>query len=83
MKHDEKIKWMTEWAKKNNVTLTLKGECGLGQKCVGIIAENNNHHPTSSPQPDIAVLGWGEEAESQFYEWLKWFNDSLTVLKPE
>lgn len=26
--------------------------------------------------PYVAVLGRGEEAESQLYEWLKWFDDN-------
>lgn len=26
--------------------------------------------------PCVAVLGRGEEAESQLYEWLKWFDDN-------
>lgn len=32
--------------------------------------------------PCVAVLGWGEDAESQLYDWLRWFDSngfSLTV----
>ncbi len=36
MKHKEKILWMTEFCKRNNVQLELAGECGFARKCVGI-----------------------------------------------
>ena len=31
----------------------------------------------------VAVLGRGEEAESQLYEWLKWFDDNNFTVKVE
>ena len=31
--------------------------------------------------PCVAVLGRGEEAEAQLYEWLKWFDDNDFVVK--
>ncbi len=32
-----KVEWMAVWAAKNNAALKLKGECGLGRECVGIV----------------------------------------------
>jgi len=31
--------------------------------------------------PCVAVLGRGEEAESQLYDWLKWFDDNGFVIE--
>lgn len=36
MSHKKKIEWMAVWAAKNNLQLTLKGECGFGRECVGV-----------------------------------------------
>lgn len=32
-------------------------------------------------QPCVAVLGRGENAESQLYDWLKWFDDNGFIVK--
>jgi len=31
--------------------------------------------------PCVAILGRGEKAESQLYEWLKWFNDNKFIIQ--
>ena len=97
MRHQEKIDWMVRWAHKNKVLLVLEGECGFGRECVGISANNiypdyewedsyengfvwkprNAYHK----YPCVAVLGRGEEVESQLYDWLKWFDDNNFVVK--
>ena len=104
MTHDEKILWMTKWARDNDMTLEFSGECGFGRECVGITTEG--HYPDYewyedktyerldkngeiwTPQdayhkhPCVAVLGRGETAEAQLYDWLKWFSDNgFTVQK--
>jgi len=92
--HDEKLLWMLKYCKRNNVTLELQGECGLGRECVGIITHDtfpdywwtndeyerlDNNGDVWVPEnayhkhPCVAVLGRGEEAEAQLYEWLMWF----------
>lgn len=118
MEHKDKIKWMEEWCSKNGLTLTLKGEVGIGRDCVGALFNytdkeldflnekyNDKDLNVVSLYPDyyvfdedynridnngdvfiptnayhkhtcIAVLGLGESAESQLYEWLKWFDDN-------
>lgn len=35
---EEKTAFMARWANENGATLQLKGECGFGRPCVGIIA---------------------------------------------
>lgn len=85
MKHKDKIDWMILWAHKNKCILELEGECGIGRECVGILAGNS--YPDYSDEvwvPEdayhkhdcVAVLGRGESAESQLYQWLKWFEDN-------
>lgn len=93
MTHDEKIQWMALWACKNKVTLDLEGECGFERKCVGIIAQvafvdyDEEDENIFVPQdayhkhPCVAVLGHGEEAESQLYDWLKWFEDNNYIVE--
>jgi hypothetical protein len=101
MKHDKKIKWMEKYAARHNVRLQLKGHCGFGRKCVGILGQNgcypdyqwhkeaeyhydriDNNGDVWMPEDAyhkhecVAVLGRGREAESQLYEWLKWFDDN-------
>jgi hypothetical protein len=105
--HDEKLLWMLKYCKRNNVTLELQGECGIGRECVGIIAHSTfpdyewytPYDPNSKgwydgikrldsngdvwvpenayhKHPCVAVLGRGEKAEAQLYEWLMWFDDN-------
>lgn len=98
MTHDEKIQWMAMWAVKNNVQLTLQGECGFGRPCVGILVDgtypdyewydkeyyeriDENGDIWIPPDayhkhPCVAVLGRGEQAESQLYDWLNWFDNN-------
>jgi hypothetical protein len=86
--HEEKIQWMAVWAARNGVALELAGECGFGRECVGITADGR--YPSYdddgagddiwTPErayhksPCVAVLGRGEEAEAQLYDWLRWFD---------
>jgi hypothetical protein len=83
MKHETKLKWMAEWVIKNNAQITLKGECGFGRECVGLLV--NDTYPDYDEDvwvpedayhkyPCVAVLGRGRHAESQLYDWLKWFD---------
>jgi hypothetical protein len=86
--HEDKIQWMINWAHRNKVRLELEGECGFGRECVGILADSGSYPDyddcecTYIPEdayhkhPCVAVLGRGEKAESQLYEWLKWFEDN-------
>jgi hypothetical protein len=97
MTHEEKIKWMIEWAHKHKLRLELEGECGFGRECVGVIAGNENYpdyewydkdtYERVDPNGDVwvpedayhkcpcvAVLGRGEPAEAQLYDWLVWFD---------
>lgn len=87
MVHEEKIQWMATWAARNNAQLKLEGECGFGRECVGILVDGN--YPDFDYKDDIwepadsyhkhncvAVLGRGEEAENQLFEWLQWFENN-------
>jgi len=96
MTHDEKLQWMALWAAKNSLQLELKGECGFGRVCVGVLTDGKyadyHWHDTSYERLDnngevwtppdayhkhdcVAVLGRGEPAEAQLYDWLKWFDE--------
>jgi hypothetical protein len=88
MNHELKIKWMEKWAKGNGVYLSLEASCGFCRDCVGITSGGLfpdygiGHGIVWTPEDAyhkhqcVAVLGRGEEAESQLYEWLKWFDDN-------
>ena len=82
MEHSKKIKWMHKYAAENNVVLTLEGECGFGHECVGILLSESYpdyDYEVWIPEdayhkhPCVAVLGRGENAESQLFFWLQWF----------
>lgn len=106
MTHQAKLDWLALWCARQDVpvALALKGECGFGRECVGILV--NDHYPEYEWFDDenfyeradkngdvwrpedayhkhecIAVLGRGEQAESQLYEWVKWFDDNGFVLE--
>jgi len=97
MTHDEKLNWMAIWAAKNGVALELQGECGFGRECVGIIKHDvypdferydEKYNDVCWAPPDayhkhdcVAVLGRGEAAEGQLYDWLKWFDDNGYVVE--
>lgn len=106
MTHDEKLLWMTKWARDHDMTLTLTGQCGFGRECIGIEIEDHypdyhwyeedpkkgfaqldqNGHVWTPPDAYhkhecVAVLGRGEKAEAQLYDWLKWFDDNGFVLE--
>lgn len=85
--HAEKIAWMKQYATKYGFRLALKGEVGFFRECVGIIGPNDCF-PDYGPEayegvPEnayhkhdcVAVLGRGEAAEAQLYEWLRWFDE--------
>lgn len=97
MTREEKMQWMAVWAAKSGLQLELKGECGFGRECVGVIVGDNfpdyewhnaayervdgngdvwTPNDAYHKHPCVAVLGRGEEAESQLYEWLKWFDEN-------
>lgn len=93
MKHIryDKMKWMEDWCDKNNVQLELEGECGFGRECVGIVDEKSGTFPDYdeecwSPKDAyhkyacVAILGRGEDSESQLYDWLKWFDENGYVV---
>lgn len=98
MNHTDKIVWMTRWANRHGMTLSLEGHCGIGRECVGVVHDGNypdyqdwsgdgprnwsaNLPEVWTPEdayhkhPCVAVLGRGEAAEDQLYQWLKWFDD--------
>lgn len=98
MNHSDKIVWMTRWANRHGMTLSLEGHCGIGRECVGVVHDGNypdyndwssdgpSNWATNLPEvwtpedayhkhPCVAVLGRGEAAEDQLYQWLKWFDD--------
>jgi len=89
MDRKTRIAWMAVWAAQNHVRLELEGECGIGRECVGIIARNESYpnydkydknifvpEDAYHKHPCVAVLGHGEEAERQLFEWLRWFDDN-------
>lgn len=100
MTRADKIKFMTEFCEKHNLTLNLEGECGFGRECVGVVASNECYpdyewydwdgdccrldsngevwipEDAYHKHPCVAVLGRGENAEAQLYEWLKWFDEN-------
>lgn len=98
MTHQEKLDWMAIWCAKMGLQLELKGECGIGRECVGVVTDGSypdyewhddktwdridrNGEVWAPPDayhkhPCVAVLGRGEHAESQLYDWLKWFDEN-------
>jgi hypothetical protein len=96
--HDKKIEWMALYAVRNQLQLTLEGECGFGRECVGVLSgdqypsyrwydsqtykqlDNNGEiwRPTDAYHKHdcVAVLGRGEKAEAQLYQWLRWFEEN-------
>lgn len=92
MEHSEKINFLKEWVFKNKAVLLLEGECGFGRECVGITIHDNYieydddanvfiPEDAYHKHPCVAVLGRGEEAEAQLYDWVKWFEDN--DMKPQ
>ena len=88
---------MAIYCAKNNLALTVEGECGFGRECVGVLSGDtypdyewsdarynriDDNGEVWTPKdayhkhPCVAVLGRGEEAEDQLYQWLKWFDDN-------
>jgi hypothetical protein len=45
MTKEQKIEWMKEWAEKENLVLTLEGECGICRPCVGVLDKEMGHYP--------------------------------------
>lgn len=39
MTREEKKTWMAVWAADNGLALNLKGECGFGRECVGVVTD--------------------------------------------
>ena len=97
MTREEKFNWMAIYCAKNNLALTVEGECGFGRECVGVLSGDtypdyewsdarynriDDNDEVWTPKdayhkhPCVAVLGRGEEAEDQLYQWLKWFDDN-------
>ena len=85
MTRDEKAAWMAVWAAKNKCRLELEGEVGFGRECVGIISgDSYPDYPDDDAMPIpedayhkhncVAVLGRGENAEAQLFDWLRWFD---------
>ena len=76
------------YAARHNVKLELEGEVGFGRECVGIVCDNGSYPDYEVEDLEwvpndayhkhncVAVLGRGEHAESQLYDWLKWFDDN-------
>ena len=108
MTREEKFNWMAIYCAKNNLALTVEGECGFGRECVGVLSGDtypdyewsdarynriDDNGEVWTPKdayhkhPCVAVLGRGEEAEDQLYQWLKWFdnngfNDTCRMVLP-
>ena len=104
MTHQEKLDWMAIWCANHGVALELKGECGIGRECVGIVTQGkfpdyewydengdwsriDKNGNVWTPEnvyykhPCVAVLGRGEVAEAELYDWLKWFDENGFVVE--
>jgi hypothetical protein len=90
----DKIKYLQEYCDKNNLKLSLDGTCGFSRECVGLI--KNDHYvdysdvssdmlytpPNAYHKDDcIAVLGRGDEAIGELYDWVKYIEANFTIGK--
>ena len=81
----EQIVYLTDWAARYQCSLQLNGQVGFGRDCVGILKDSTyidyEDHPEIWTPEDayhkhdcLAVLGHGDEALAQLYEWVKWLD---------
>jgi hypothetical protein len=86
---EKQIEYLKDFAFKlgEGAQLSLDGECGFGRECVGILCNGNwvdYDYECGVPTPDdayhkhdcIAVLGRGEDAISQLYNWCRAFENA-------
>lgn len=79
MTHGEKLEWLAKYAAKIGARLELEGEVGICRDCVGLIRDGSYpDYPEDAPvtakdayhkHKCLAVLGRGEESESQLFDW--------------
>lgn len=61
MIEQDKFHWMLKWCFKNKVLLRLDGECGIGRKCVGIVAMPGMYPDYEWYDEDAQLIGDGAE----------------------
>jgi len=82
MTHEEKHTWLALFASRIGACLDLEAECGFGRECVGLTTDGkfpDLPEDSTVPLPDhayhkhpcLAVLGRGEEAEAELYDWCR------------
>jgi len=82
---EDKKKWLEDWARSldPDIRFVAEAECGFGRECVSITHEGLGQHveyPDDAPVtaddayhkgPYLCVLGRGENAVNQMYDWCK------------
>lgn len=61
MTHKDKIRWMKKWCDNNECTLLLKGECGFGRPCVGVLKNGCYPDYDDSHEPGDSQYIWTPE----------------------
>lgn len=83
---ETQIVYITEWAARYRCSLQLNGQVGIGRDCVGVLKgdtyiDYGDHVGIWTPEDAyhkhycIAVLGHGDEALEQLYQWVKWLDE--------
>ena len=84
---ESQIVYITEWASRYRCSLQLNGQVGFGRDCVGVLKgdtyiDYGDHVGIWTPEDAyhkhycIAVLGHGDDALAQLYEWVKWLDEN-------
>jgi hypothetical protein len=84
---ETRIVYLTEWAARYGCCLQLAGEVGFGRECTGILKGDTYidyaHEPGIWTPEDayhkhdcLAVLGRGDGALEQLYQWVKWLDEN-------
>jgi hypothetical protein len=86
---------LRRWATEHGAVLDLEGECGFGRECVGISVGHQwldyAAEPSLAPPPSVApnayhkheclaVLGRGDGAIHQLFEWVMFIEESGGVV---
>lgn len=85
----EHIVFLTEWAARWGAHLTIAGTVGIGRECVGIVQDSSyidysdlttgaefwTPEDAYHKHDCVAVLGRGDQAVAQLYDWVKWLDD--------
>lgn len=100
---EDKIQFLKDFAFDlgSGAQLVLEGECGFGRECVGILVNyqwvgydwDDDDFPVTAADayhkhPCLAVLGRGDDAIEQLYEWCKalkeaGYNKVVVGMNPE